>query len=570
MITLIKSGFGDFLIKAISFIIAILVLVVLAIYLHLYPVTRDCYGMIQKQGTENQAPSDDAKGNNKPDEAPEPHYWVAPPYSPLSSAMPKIMNAEGSVLDTMLSDSLKPNESKRYEIFFDDPSAIALMCYAYQNLRLALIDPFGNRYDSSTMQGNPNYTYNNFLIDINMAVIVLELEEGLPGGKWIAEVSNPGHNTDNSSFDLTALSISPNSEVNVRVDRNLYKRGDSIEIYSSFFVFSKPVQNADVKAIIKKSPPGVSIEGEIIDTLNLFDEGRSGNYPLNDGVYSNFFTKTEKGGDFLIEVKAKKDIPNSISCTGFTKVRITRNRVNYCETDYGYGRDINADGLLDQFIIRVWLEEADGGHYRVSGNIRYPENLHSNIEEYSQCDTFLNAGDHAISLVFDGKKLFNQYSGALEFCNLLIESVDSLGIEQLFYDGRCHETNKCSMTDFTNLGIEFTGSFRNNAIDIDEDGLYDSLIVEFEVSISKNNEYNWNCTLTDLNGNVVGVDYGAEFLKHGNRWLRLAFGGNDINKTRINGPYVFKNFEVRSLKNRDFGSSRKKVYSPKYDYLDFK
>ena len=565
MLALTKNYVSEVsLIRAVTIIFAAIIFETFAIYPLLYPSMSSCYGKIQKQESPNRE-----DGNNKPKEARKPHYWVAPPYSTLDSAKPKIWSSEGCVLDTALSDSLKPNELKRYEICFDDPRAVALWCIAHQNLHFALIDPLGNRYDSSTMQGNPQYTYSNFLIDANQVIIILELEERLPEGIWIAEVFNPGNDTKNSTFDLNAFSISPKAELNVRVERNLYQRGDSIEIYSSFYAFSKPVQDAKIIAVIKKISPMGNIESRNIDTLRLLDRGNFGNRPENDGVYTNFFTKTQNGGDFLIEVTAKKDFPDSISCTGSINAKVTRNRVNFYEVDYGYGRDTNADGLLDQYIIRVWLEKADGGHYRVSGNIHYPENLYPNCVEYSQRDTILMAGDHAISLVFDGNKLFNQYLGALEFCNLLIESEDSLGKERLFYDDRCHETNKCSMTDFANLGIEFTGNFRSDALDIDEDGLYDSLIVDFEVSISVNNEYNWHCTLANLNGDFIGVDYGAELLKHGTHWLRLAFAGNVINNSRINGPYMFMNFEVKSLKNRDFGSSRKKVYTHKYNYHDF-
>jgi len=88
----------------------------------------------------------------------------------------------------------------------------------------------------------------------------------------------------------------------------------------------------------------------------------------------------------------------------------------------------------------------------------------------------------------------------------------------------------------------FTGTFTDHPTDIDEDKLYETLIIDAEVTREEAGSYSIMGELYDIGGNVLISSYygGTYYDSPGTKNVSVAFKGTDISASKINGPYRFK------------------------------
>ncbi|HJO15173.1 MAG TPA: S8 family serine peptidase, partial [Candidatus Pacearchaeota archaeon] len=95
-----------------------------------------------------------------------------------------------------------------------------------------------------------------------------------------------------------------------------------------------------------------------------------------------------------------------------------------------------------------------------------------------------------------------------------------------------------------------TGNFVESTTDSDEDGLYDSLLINVEFEIFEEGHYDLSGLLTSQLGVELLQAYEWEFLEKGVNNLQLSFRGLDLRRWGLNGPYTLKNLRLYSEDER--------------------
>jgi len=101
--------------------------------------------------------------------------------------------------------------------------------------------------------------------------------------------------------------------------------------------------------------------------------------------------------------------------------------------------------------------------------------------------------------------------------------------------------------------ILFTDSFADYAVDGDQDGLFESLVVDVEVAVSEANNYNLGASIyvVDAGGVAHGID-GVQrwlFLEEGVQMVSMTFEGKYIRLSEQNGPYQLSDLWVTHIQN---------------------
>lgn len=83
-----------------------------------------------------------------------------------------------------------------------------------------------------------------------------------------------------------------------------------------------------------------------------------------------------------------------------------------------------------------------------------------------------------------------------------------------------------------------------NAVDIDEDGLYDLLIIKVPVMVYEPDEYSLDAYLYDREDREVAWSIDHQSLTEGRNEMRLVFDGKEIERSGLDGPYRLKNLTL--------------------------
>jgi hypothetical protein len=286
---------------------------------------------------------------------------------------------------------------------------------------------------------------------------------------------------------------------------------------------------------------------EQVDTLQLFDDGTHGDKTSGDGKYSNIFTNTSQGGDFMISIDAESADEPPILRYGATSVIVTKNRARFTGKFGDFGRDTDGDGSFDELVIKVGIDIIDANRYKIKGSLRYStpsgekpaegkEYIESLIDNAS-VDTFLSAGSHFVLLPFEGKRLSDKYrDGPYVLEHIVALAKDSLDGEGVDYLDDAYTTGKYKVRDFEGEAIIVIGNPTERAVDADGDGLYDSLIFTVDVDLREGDHYHWQ-------GNLIGsgsqgvLATGEGILDAGRRTITLSFDGKEIRQDGGDGPY---------------------------------
>ena len=247
-------------------------------------------------------------------------------------------------------------------------------------------------------------------------------------------------------------------------------------------------------------------------------------------------------------------------------------------SDYGLNTTTE-DNLYDYLVIDVGVNVTKAGRYEVSGDLY--ENGTYNYVGYDSNTTDLNEGNQTIQLRFEGIRLRqNEYNGTydlkylelenatypypvppgggggappspdsereleeqkIESGEISLENVPAMYGVQLDYRYYACTTLYYNWTEFQRPPAEFTGNFNDYGEDTNEDALYDFLVIEVGVNVTKAGRYRVRGELYE-NGTYNWVDYTTKFayLSEGNQTIKLKFSGIDILENGYNGTYDLK------------------------------
>jgi hypothetical protein len=190
--------------------------------------------------------------------------------------------------------------------------------------------------------------------------------------------------------------------------------------------------------------------------------------------------------------------------------------------------DTDSDGRYDYLVVDVEVNVLAAGTYMLQGTL-----LKNGGTIVNSSDTVMvGAGTQTLSLSFPGVSIFRSgedgpYEGVIALFNASGERQDDFEFLTQAYDH----------TQFEGI-LDLTGTFTDQGIDTNGNGLYDLLRVDFGVDVRAAGTFLVTAVLRNL------VDPSAVYsdmlmnLSAGPQTMTVNFSGPEINSQGIDGPYV--------------------------------
>ena len=292
----------------------------------------------------------------------------------------------------------------------------------------------------------------------------------------------------------------------------------------------------------------------IFNGIEIYRNGVDGPYELSD-LYI-------EGKDIYFE-EQHYDLYNTSS---YSYEEFQRPGATFTGVFSDYGTDADEDRFYDYLTVEVEVNVAKAGTYGVEGYLR----IESEISDFGlnpQSEIYLEEGIHTFQLNFNGVGIYlSGVDGPYQPIDLELYDVE----QDVILDEYEYTSSVYSYTEFQRPYAKFTGNFLDYGYDKDGDGLYDYLIVEAEVDITKAGNYEIWGRLEDSLDNAVYSKYFRLYLNTGVYTIPLNFSGMPIYSNQVNGHY---NLARLSLYDSDDDIELEElhdVYSTSYyDYTDF-
>ncbi len=396
---------------------------------------------------------------------------------------------------------------------------------------------YGEAFFESGLNGP--YNLSVFLGDGTYAILDYRIGSYLTSGYSFTEFARPiilftgnynhyGIDSDsNGLYDYLTMDVEVNVTIagNYEVYGNLYAGDAFIDYVKNYTYLNEGIST------IKLNFDGVTIHANSINgPYKLKDLTIPGSYPVYTSAYS--YTEFQS---------PSANLGSIISDSGI---------------------DTDADGLYNQLAVMVNTDCSLPGNYTISGYLHDSIGRHI-ISGYK--NTNLISGSQNIQLDFDGTIIRNE--GKNGPYNLTIELYDSNGA----FIGK--KTGVTSYYDFTQFQISsqdyFETTFKDYGLDIDNNGLFDYLTVELNISSDiKAGDYRLDGYFHNENGNVAFAS-STGYVDTQTRIVKLNFSGQDIWRSKIFdssynldiGIYDSNSHHVVKLQNVHMTS--------KYRYTDF-
>lgn len=183
--------------------------------------------------------------------------------------------------------------------------------------------------------------------------------------------------------------------------------------------------------------------------------------------------------------------------------------------------DTNDNGLYDYLSLKMdwnWYEE---GKY----------NLSMEIEGYNDAfwsTNLLNNGENILEFRFSGMDLFEkEFNGSFKIDEFnLEENIEGYNLLDMKFEPGCVLSTDYSYEMFERPP-SFTGNFSDHGVDEEGDGLYDYLVVEAEVNITRAGNYEFYALLDSPNYSGHRISF-SEYLEEGVQTVDLFFSGSMI------------------------------------------
>jgi hypothetical protein len=308
--------------------------------------------------------------------------------------------------------------------------------------------------------------------------------------------------------------------------------GEPIGIGAMLTNGEQPVLGASLTAAIE-GPGGAS-------DVTLFDDGTNGDDAAGDGIYVNSTLVLTEPGQYSARVRAVgpgfgRETTVLFSVTGDASA-FTRQFAERTDDD-------NGDGLIDRLWIDVEVDFAETGEYLVMGNlVDASGQLLQTIYEPIEIDA---AGSRWVPLAFPAERLNQmQGTGPLFLRDLVLIKQLAGGNATLDDIESAYETRAFSAEDFQRPLVTLAGGIADFGQDTTGDGLFDQLVVEFDVDIVLAGFYNVRALLQTQGGDEI--DWGGEDrqLSAGRNRVAIAFDGQRVRQSGSDGPYLVADLSI--------------------------
>lgn len=320
-----------------------------------------------------------------------------------------------------------------------------------------------------------------------------------------------------------------------------------------------PVLDATVRAVI-------AMKRDVIDTLILRDDGLNGDSLANDGRYASAFEVSNRQGDYYVHIEAEKSGENPFVRKDDYALMFIVNNSSIIGPSFEKVVDNNNNGLYDSLIVGIDFDLTNANDYQIYVSLY--DNYDKKIAVSRICDDF-SKGRQSIEFSFDGSTIFEHGTDGPYFLKGLILSDSCDNVPPLDSLQDVYTTKQYNFRDFEHGPIYITGKHKISELDIDNDGLIDSLILNFEVEYKEKSQCIWSGFLkSDQNGITCWrADYDGIF-NTGFSEVRLSFSGNYLKSCPYEGLYTITVVVLNKSPGRS-SNIRYTFKSRKYKRTDF-
>ncbi len=441
------------------------------------------------------------------------------------------MQSNLSFLETdLIHDMARPVKPNSHEILIERAREVELCCsWGGGDLAIKLIDPQGNPINTISEALDYNIDYEFWDFPEGFVMGCYSIEGNYPTGTWTMQISTNEPALREIGYTVDVYLRDPELSVKYFTNKEVFKTDELITITTVLQRRATPVFGATVLAII-------AMQRNIIDTLILYDDGFHNDSLANDGRYASNFHISSRQGDYYVQINVSKTGDNAFAREDDSAIMFIVNNSSIIGPTSERIVDEDGDGLYDRLIVGIDFDLTHTHVYEMYASL-YDQN-DKKITSSRICNDF-PAGRQSVEFSFDGSIIFEHgvdgpylvkrltFSDSCDY----IPSIDS--IENVY------TTKEYDFQDFERGPIFITGKYSINELDIDGDGLYDSLIINFEGKLEREGNYKWEgqlgCEVRPGHFAIASVE---GFVKSGISDFRLSFSGSQIRESRCDGVYT--------------------------------
>jgi hypothetical protein len=224
------------------------------------------------------------------------------------------------------------------------------------------------------------------------------------------------------------------------------------------------------------------------------------------------------------------------------------------------GIDIDRDGLYDSIIVNVGLNVPVSAIYKLQGEL---VEVAGNETFFAANNSDISFGSKSVNLTFYAVR----HPGVYRLMNLRLSDNNGLLLD---HAEEPYSTANFSYMDPDPKIARFTGSFKNYAEDVDDDGKFEFLTLDAGIHVFFPGRYTLTGYLYDLNGSEVAWSIDSRDFNPGNQTMHLKFDGKLIGKHGVNGPYRLEKFILAGQDWAIMDTKRFVDYTLEYRSSDFR
>lgn len=434
--------------------------------------------------------------------------------------------------------SIQQGQVKQQTIPVDQatPTTFSLM-YPSGNLDLALVSPSGQRFDATTVIGNPDVGREEAEIPGGMMEVYTFNAPEV--GVWTVEISAPSvtEPSGEAAFAVNAWLENPVITFTGSLEKQSVHAGAPLRLLGTLQNSGTPLTGASVVAKI-------ALPDNTARNVTLLDDGTGGDTTANDGIYMGTLSDTTQSGNYrisLVATRAAAPGAAAFSRTAYTMGTASRSQSTIAGPISDFGQDTDGDGFFNQLVVQIGVNATAAANYRLVGTLR---DANGNTQDASVLAP-LNAGQNTVSLSFDGETIFNnRVNGPYQLVSVRLAEENNLEVLQVDERTNAHQTAGYSFRQFEHNAINLTGSGSTEGIDTNANGRFEHLKVGIGIEVINSGSYNWSARLSDRNGTDLGFASNSGVLSAGSNTIFLTFDGEAIGRNGVDGPYFVRGLIV--------------------------
>jgi hypothetical protein len=351
-------------------------------------------------------------------------------------------------------------------------------------------------------------------------------------GSWTARLSLPAGAPD-AIGSFTAL-MTGGLALSAITSRSSYEQGDVAVLGLLAFDGAVPVAGATVTASIYQS--GAEASPLVVA---LHDDGNDPDALAGDGLYSAPVDLAAFApGEYLIEMVLQA---GAVRATSAAEFEVMPRLAHFTGAVSDAGLDTNGDGLFDQIAVDLGVAAEAPGTYGVTVLLR-KDAAHSLT---AGTVVTLATGFTTVRVPFgaDAIRASLAADGPYPIAQATLIRLPDAGMGERVADQRTDlgSTSAWLLSQLQRPVVIIPAGLTEAASDLDGNGQFDSLQVNFAIDTRQSDFFTWSGELRAPDGSVIGVASSQGFLPAGVSQVSFVFDGRRIGASNLDGPYTVAN-----------------------------